>query len=192
MSDRRHTVRGHAWSQCSLAQLRHFLASSTASCLLNEPHSLGYSLLSSEAPSAQAQCEARHGPGSRSCHEDRLCTQLFCSRPQGGGCISYHPAVEGTRCGPGAKCHSGECVKTSTIQEERIQRTEKVIIKESPPVKKRLNTISDDCHDRARINVKGVTSCNTLLKNFGHNYCDNKYVARVCCASQALFCAESR
>ena len=190
MSDRRHTVRGHAWSQCSLAQLRHFLASSTASCLLNEPHSLDYSLLSSEAPSAQAQCEARHGPGSRSCYEARLCTQLFCSRPQGGGCISYHPAVEGTRCGPGAKCQSGECVKTSSIQEERlqktsiqeerVQRTEKVIIKESPPVKKRLNTISDDCHDRARINVKGVTSCNTLLKNFGHNYCDNKYVARVC------------
>ena len=76
--------------------------------------------------------------------------------------------------------------------ENTEKRTEKLIIKESQPVKKRLNTISDDCHDRARINVKGVTSCNTLLKNFGHNYCDNKYVARVCCASRALFCAESR
>ena len=206
MSDRRHTARGHAWSRCSLAQLRHFLASGTASCLLTAPHSLGLSLLASEAPSARAQCEARHGPGSRSCREAGLCTQLFCSRPRGGGCVSYHPAVEGTRCAPGAKCSSGECVKTSAIQEESEQRTssiqkesgqrtssiqkikEKVTNKESPSVRKTLNTISDDCHDRTRISVKGVTSCNTLLRNFGHNYCDNKYVARICCASRALFC----
>ena len=192
MSDRRHTARGHAWSRCSLAQLRHFLASGTASCLLTAPHSLGLSLLASEAPSARAQCEARHGPGSRSCREAGLCTQLFCSRPRGGGCVSYHPAVEGTRCAPGAKCRSGECVKTSSIQEESVQRTEKVTIKESPSVKKTLNTISDDCHDRTRISVKGVTSCNTLLRNFGHNYCDNKYVARICCASRALFCPNSK
>ena len=123
MSDRRHTARGHAWSRCSLAQLRHFLASGTASCLLTAPHSLGFSLLASEAPSARAQCEARHGPGSRSCRKAGLCTQLFCSRPRGGGCVSYHPAVEGTRCSPGAKCRSGECVKTSAIQQESVQRT---------------------------------------------------------------------
>ena len=199
MSDKRHTARGHAWSSCSLAQLRHFLSSSTASCLRNQPHSLDYSLLSDPAPSADAQCEARHGPGSRSCgsQESKVCTQLFCRVPASGGCISYHPAVEGTQCGSGARCQSGQCIrdKSTRTQEERIPRTSKIIIKEDTkpsPVKKRVNTISDSCHDRTRINVKGITSCNTILKNFGHNYCDNKYIQTVCCASHALFCGDSR
>ena len=51
------------------------------------------------------------------------------------------------------------------------------------------NSIPDTCHDRARISVKGVASCNTLLKTFGHAYCGNTYVKKVCCASHALFCS---
>ena len=196
MSDKRHTARGHSWSQCSLAQLRHFLASSTASCLRNQPHSLGYSLLSDPAPSPDAQCIARHGPGSGSCGRDtaRVCTQLFCQVPSSGGCISYHPAVEGTSCGPGAACRAGHCVPQTSGSLKRIPKTSQIILKEdiTSSVKEKLNAISENCHDRTRINIKGITSCNKLLKRFSHKYCDNKYVKTVCCASHALFCQSSR
>ena len=44
MSDLRRTSRGLNWSDCSLKQMKHFLRTSTASCLYNTPHSLQHPL----------------------------------------------------------------------------------------------------------------------------------------------------
>ena len=115
MSDLKHTAhpeRALQWSRCTAAQLRHFLATPAASCLRNAPHSSSFSLRAGPAPSLDEQCAKRHG--TRSCFSDaRVCTQLFCVSPRTGRCISYHPAVEGSSCGPHSSCRDGRCVQTA-------------------------------------------------------------------------------
>ena len=141
MSDRRRGVRGLDWSECSKDQIRHFLSSSTASCLWSTSRSSStstlalYSSTTSLAPhvtSADEQCRKEAGPGSRACFSDkRLCTQLFCLQPSTGGCVAYRPAVEGTQCGKGRICVAGLCKKTtiaamfteSTTLEPKITKT---------------------------------------------------------------------
>ena len=205
MSDNRRTARGVTWSTCSRAQLRHFLSSSTATCLHNTPHNFRYSLLADHTPTLDEQCQQEAGPGSKSCFNDqRVCTQLFCISPS-GGCISYHPAVEGSSCGSGSTCSNGHCVKSkslastlprkpkaSSISNRSDQVKTKIIETNVKKVSRnKASGISSSCHDRSKINVRGVTSCNTLLKTFSFTYCGNNYIKTICCASHALFCSES-
>ena len=113
MSDNRRTKRGVRWSSCTKAQISHFLSSSTASCLLNSPSSKDNSLrdlpyLTENAPSLDEQCYQELG--TRSCFSDaRVCSQLFCLNPVTGSCVSYRPAVEGSKCGSSGVCQNGEC-----------------------------------------------------------------------------------
>ena len=65
MSDLRRTSRGLQWSECSIKQMKHFLRTSTASCLYNTPHNSNHPLPGpSSLPGANitlnAQCQARH------------------------------------------------------------------------------------------------------------------------------------
>ena len=189
MSDRRRTARGVNWSHCTKTQLRHFLGSDTASCLLNTPHNYQYSLLADAPPSVDDQCRKESG-GPACFHDSRVCTQLYCQSAGSGGCIAYHPALEGSKCGSGSVCKDGVCVKGTfstnlpRIPKNSMTLTTKMIKEEKTTV----NEISAECHDRDRVNVRGVTSCNTLLKTFAFKYCGNKYIQTICCASHALFC----
>ena len=194
MSDLKHAAhpeRALQWSSCTAAQLRHFLATPAASCLRNAPHSSSFSLRAGPAPSLDEQCAKRHG--TRSCFSDaRVCTQLFCVSPRTGRCISYHPAVEGSSCGPHSSCQDGRCVQTAETDKPSpspVSRVTKISTPSTTSSSPLPNSIPDTCHDRPRISVKGVASCNTLLKTFGHAYCGNTYVKKVCCASHALFCS---
>ena len=185
MSDQRRTRRGLLWSQCTVSQLQHFLSSSTAQCLHNHPHSHQFSLQSDDVPSLDQQCHQESG--SRSCFQDsRVCTQLFCVSST-GGCISYHPALEGSYCGAGKVCRDGRCEAAASSSKPSSSVTTTKLSRQ-PKTRSEERSISDSCHDRSRINVRGVTNCNTLLKTFSFTYCGNKYVQKICCASHALFC----
>ena len=65
MSDLRRTSRGLQWSECSIKQMKHFLRTSTASCLYNTPHNSNHPLpgpgsLPGANITLNAQCQARH------------------------------------------------------------------------------------------------------------------------------------
>ena len=131
MSDLRHTARGQAWSQCSAKQIRHFLATLTASCLYNAPasNSPGYSLPGpATLPGASISLDDQCGrdKGTRACyHDHRVCAQLFCYTPNYRSCYAYRPAVEGSKCGHGKMCINGKCIVNSSSQGQ-----------DKPPVKR--------------------------------------------------------
>lgn len=114
MSDLRRTERGLRWSKCSENQMFSYLSSGAASCLLNRPSSnkiplKTFSELSAKVPSADDQCEKKDG--TKSCfYNERICTQLFCVDARTGSCISYRPAVDGTKCNQNGICFQGECI----------------------------------------------------------------------------------
>ena len=192
MSDARRSVRGLAWSDCTKAQLSHFLRSTTAQCLTNQPHSTNHHLQSSLRPSLDEQCQADHG--TNACfHDQRVCTQLFCLNPATGGCVSYRPALEGSYCGQGKVCTNGLCRDPPTSVTTLKPRTSVRVLKLKSKAKKEINTnkiktISASCQDKKKINVRGVKSCHDLLQSFSFAYCGNKYIQSICCASHALFC----
>ena len=214
MSDARRSVRGLAWSDCTQAQLSHFLSSPTARCLTNPPHSHHLSLLSDHQPSLDTQCEREMGPGSKACFRDgRVCTQLFCHNPgkPRSNCISYRPALEGSQCGAREVCRDGRCVQTQTAKISSTSTTtfststsststissttytstpvRRVTPSKSKTAKpKKIKTISADCHDKKTINVRGVKKCHDLFQSFSFAYCGNKYIETLCCASHAFFC----
>ena len=127
MSDLRRTARGQLWSDCSVKQIKHFLKTTTASCLHNPPRHQDYSLPGpSSLPGTQlslnAQCFADRG--TRACYHDyRVCAQLFCYNRDYKGCYAYRPAVEGSSCGIGKMCNGGKCVtKTKTYGNKQEQK----------------------------------------------------------------------
>lgn len=118
MSDLRRTTRGLQWSDCSVKQMRHFLRTSTASCLYNKPRVskyplMGTSSLPGKGLSLNAQCQADQG--TNACFQDsRVCTQLFCYYNKRGSCYATRPAAEGSSCGKGKHCRSGKCVRINS------------------------------------------------------------------------------
>ena len=126
MSDLRHTARGQAWSQCSAKQIRHFLATLTASCLYNAPasNSPGYSLPGpATLPGASISLDDQCGrdKGTRACyHDHRVCAQLFCYTPNYRSCYAYRPAVEGSKCGHGKMCINGKCSKVTSSYKPQL------------------------------------------------------------------------
>ena len=205
MSDARRTERGLAWSDCTKAQLSHFLSSSTAQCLTNRPHARQpeLSLRGDHQPSLDEQCQADQG--SNACFQDsRVCAQLFCHNTVTGTCVSYRPALEGSHCGHGKVCYDGVCQEKRKTTSVRIKQpaTFVKLQKVKQPVKflkiklnkkkhtktNKVKTISAKCHDNQKINVRGVNSCHDLLQSFSFAYCGNKYIQTICCASHALFC----
>ena len=118
MSDLRRTSRGLQWSDCSVKQMRHFLKTSTASCLYNKPQSIKHPLmgmrnLPGKGLSLNSQCQADQG--TNACfHDARVCTQLFCFYKKRGSCYATRPAAEGSSCGKGKHCRNGKCARISS------------------------------------------------------------------------------
>ncbi|KAF4074780.1 hypothetical protein AMELA_G00243050 [Ameiurus melas] len=65
----------------------------------------------------QHQCQMQYGPNATLCPEtDNVCQVLWCSVD--GSCRSKLDApIDGTRCGPGKWCISGECVVVGKLPE---------------------------------------------------------------------------
>ena len=152
MSDLRRTARGQLWSDCSVKQIRHFLKTTTASCLHNPPRHQDYSLPGpSSLPGTQlslnAQCFADRG--TRACYHDyRVCAQLFCYNRDYKGCYAYRPAVEGSSCGNGKMCIGGKCVKKSTRKTVsrkpnliKMQKKQKTVTTEIPAKNAKTKTV---------------------------------------------------
>lgn len=119
MSDLRRTKRGLQWSKCSESQMFSYLSSGASSCLLNKPRRQvaayqlkTFSQLAAAAPSADQQCKMK--AGTKACfHDNRVCTQLFCVDGKTGSCISYRPAVDGTKCNRNGICFRGDCINST-------------------------------------------------------------------------------
>ena len=153
MSDLRRTTRGLQWSDCSVKQMRHFLRTSTASCLYNKPRSdkyplMGSSSLPGKGVSLNAQCQADQG--TNACfHDSRVCTQLFCFYSKRGTCYATRPAAEGSTCGKGKHCRSGKCVRitswnnSSGKQTTRKPKAVKGNTKKSQAIKSSSTTVNN-------------------------------------------------
>ncbi|XP_041036572.1 A disintegrin and metalloproteinase with thrombospondin motifs 5-like [Carcharodon carcharias] len=103
------------WSRCSSRLSLGFFESGRADCLLNKPQvSLSASApLAGRSYDADQQCRLTYGPGHRWRPESDPCRMLWCmARRQGQWHHSSKnlPAADGTDCGGGRVCLSGECV----------------------------------------------------------------------------------
>ncbi|XP_062874431.1 A disintegrin and metalloproteinase with thrombospondin motifs 12 [Trichomycterus rosablanca] len=110
------------WSTCSKEYITHFLDRGWGSCLDDRPSKkdLTTALI---APGVrytrQHQCQMQYGPNATFCPEiENVCQILWCS--VNSSCRSKLDApIDGTRCGPGKWCISGECVLVGKLPETK-------------------------------------------------------------------------
>ncbi|KAK3539221.1 hypothetical protein QTP86_030738, partial [Hemibagrus guttatus] len=108
------------WSTCSKQYITHFLDRGWGFCLDDRP-SRRDMMAALVAPglryTRQHQCQMQYGPRATLCPEtDNVCQILWCSVD--GACRSKLDApIDGTRCGPGKWCISGECVVVGKLPE---------------------------------------------------------------------------
>ncbi|XP_049326441.1 A disintegrin and metalloproteinase with thrombospondin motifs 7 isoform X2 [Astyanax mexicanus] len=108
------------WSSCSKEYITRFLDRGWGFCLDDRPSKkdLTAALV---APGVrytqQHQCQMQYGSNATFCSEvDNVCQILWCS--VNGSCRSKLDApIDGTRCGPGKWCISGECVIVGKLPE---------------------------------------------------------------------------
>eukprot|EP00118_Oscarella_pearsei_P025899 m.308995 g.308995 ORF g.308995 m.308995 type:complete len:1646 (+) comp45241_c0_seq1:82-5019(+) len=123
-------ARAWAWSECSRNAITRFLDEGKGICLLNRPRSLDIKngqqkqhKLPGEMYSLDEQCQMVFGKGVTHCGGifQSSCKRLWCSNPT-PGCRTLHmPWADGTPCGRGKWCQSGECKsKTATTSVERV------------------------------------------------------------------------
>ncbi|XP_053530456.1 A disintegrin and metalloproteinase with thrombospondin motifs 12 isoform X2 [Ictalurus punctatus] len=108
------------WSTCSKQYITHFLDRGWGSCLDDRPSKkdMTMALLAPGVKyTRQHQCQMQYGPNATLCPEtDNVCQVLWCSVD--GSCRSKLDApIDGTRCGPGKWCISGECVVVGKLPE---------------------------------------------------------------------------
>ncbi|XP_066510062.1 A disintegrin and metalloproteinase with thrombospondin motifs 12-like [Hoplias malabaricus] len=108
------------WSSCSKEYITRFLDRGWGFCLDDRPSKkdLTTSLVAPGVRySRQHQCQMQYGPNATFCTEiDNVCQILWCS--VNGSCRSKLDApIDGTRCGPGKWCISGECVIVGKLPE---------------------------------------------------------------------------
>ncbi|XP_063050004.1 A disintegrin and metalloproteinase with thrombospondin motifs 18 [Engraulis encrasicolus] len=116
------TLAGHngvfSWSACSRQYLNRFLGTAQASCLGDEPRSMGQFKYPEQLPGqlydADTQCKWQFGAKARLCGLDfvkDICKSLWCHRT-GHRCeTKFMPAAEGTICGAQMWCRRGQCVR---------------------------------------------------------------------------------
>ncbi|XP_058230683.1 A disintegrin and metalloproteinase with thrombospondin motifs 12 isoform X2 [Hemibagrus wyckioides] len=108
------------WSICSKQYITHFLDRGWGFCLDDRP-SRRDMMSALVAPglryTRQHQCQMQYGPKATLCPEtENVCQILWCSVD--GSCRSKLDApIDGTRCGPGKWCISGECVVVGKLPE---------------------------------------------------------------------------
>ncbi|XP_045187129.1 metalloprotease mig-17-like isoform X2 [Mercenaria mercenaria] len=108
------------FSQCSMRQLKHFIMSSKAKCLLNVPRDTTSHDLIKKPPGKMFdkndQCRMAFGSSSMFCEiesaRSMICSRLWCTSDMENKCHSNNRlmALPGTPCGQGKFCHLGECV----------------------------------------------------------------------------------
>uniref|UniRef100_A0AAR2LAV3 ADAM metallopeptidase with thrombospondin type 1 motif, 12 n=1 Tax=Pygocentrus nattereri TaxID=42514 RepID=A0AAR2LAV3_PYGNA len=108
------------WSSCSKEYITRFLDRGWGFCLDDRPSKkdLTTALVAPGVRyTAQHQCQMQYGPNATFCSEiDNVCQILWCS--VNGSCRSKLDApIDGTRCGPGKWCISGECVIVGKLPE---------------------------------------------------------------------------
>ncbi|XP_060763669.1 A disintegrin and metalloproteinase with thrombospondin motifs 7 [Neoarius graeffei] len=108
------------WSICSKQYITHFLDRGWGFCLDDRPSKkdMTTALLAPGVKyTRQHQCQMQYGPNATLCPEtDNVCQILWCSVD--GSCRSKLDApIDGTRCGPGKWCISGECVVVGKLPE---------------------------------------------------------------------------
>ncbi|KAM9446411.1 A disintegrin and metalloproteinase with thrombospondin motifs 12-like [Clarias gariepinus] len=108
------------WSTCSKQYITHFLDRGWGFCLDDRPSKkdMTTALLAPGVKyTRQHQCQMQYGPNATLCHEtDDVCQILWCS--VNGSCRSkLDSPIDGTRCGPGKWCISGECVVVGKLPE---------------------------------------------------------------------------
>ncbi|XP_048118097.1 A disintegrin and metalloproteinase with thrombospondin motifs 16 [Alosa alosa] len=116
------TLAGHngvfSWSACSRQYLSRFLSTTQATCLSDEPQSVGeYEYprqLPGELYDTDTQCKWQFGEKAKLCtlnFKKDICKALWCHRV-GRKCeTKFLPAAEGSVCGPDMWCRRGQCVK---------------------------------------------------------------------------------
>ncbi|XP_067470885.1 A disintegrin and metalloproteinase with thrombospondin motifs 12 [Thunnus thynnus] len=108
------------WSSCSKEYITRFLDRGWGFCLDDRPSKRDLTTPLARLGvryTTHHQCQLQYGPNATFCHEvDNVCQILWCS--VNGSCRSKLDApIDGTRCGPGKWCISGECVIVGKLPE---------------------------------------------------------------------------
>lgn len=108
------------WSSCSKEYITRFLDRGWGFCLDDRPSKkeLATPLANLGVRyTTHHQCQLQYGPNATFCSEvDNVCQILWCS--VNGSCRSkLDSPIDGTRCGPGKWCISGECVIVGKLPE---------------------------------------------------------------------------
>uniref|UniRef100_A0A8C6WFW9 ADAM metallopeptidase with thrombospondin type 1 motif, 12 n=1 Tax=Neogobius melanostomus TaxID=47308 RepID=A0A8C6WFW9_9GOBI len=108
------------WSPCSKEYITRFLDRGWGFCLDDRPSKkeLATPLANLGVRyTTHHQCQLQYGPNATFCSEvDNVCQFLWCS--VNGSCRSkLDSPIDGTRCGPGKWCISGECVIVGKLPE---------------------------------------------------------------------------
>uniref|UniRef100_A0AAY4CG11 ADAM metallopeptidase with thrombospondin type 1 motif 7 n=1 Tax=Denticeps clupeoides TaxID=299321 RepID=A0AAY4CG11_9TELE len=108
------------WSQCSRQYITRFLDRGWGWCLDDPPVQdklTTHTVLPGVLYTAAHQCRLQYGSGSLLCDEmDNICSTLWCT--VGSTCHSkLDGAVDGTKCGEGKWCYSGECISIGSTPE---------------------------------------------------------------------------
>ncbi|XP_072015024.1 A disintegrin and metalloproteinase with thrombospondin motifs 1-like [Amphiura filiformis] len=110
------------WSPCSASYFNAFLDSPYKQCLDDFPISIAdYPTNAQDRPgsrikyTADEQCRRLWEGFRGACEADteEVCSNLYCERDSDGACYSVVPAAEGTYCGQGKWCVSGQCVSNN-------------------------------------------------------------------------------
>ncbi|XP_066842136.1 A disintegrin and metalloproteinase with thrombospondin motifs 4 isoform X2 [Anser cygnoides] len=117
---------GEMWSPCSARFITDFLDNGHGHCLLDKPSE--WLRLPTALPGAaypvERQCQLAFGADSRHCGDVQPpCAALWCSGRAGGRAVcqtKHFPWADGTPCGPGRACMSGQCVGIAAMEELNV------------------------------------------------------------------------
>merc|ERR1712012_961311 len=125
------------------------------------------------------------------CGKQRICVAGLCKKTTIATIFTKSTTLE-------PKITKTVSIKSRTIRRKetnvnQIRRFQKDISpkKKFVQIKEALPSflpLTSSCIDEARINVRGVRSCDNLFKSFAFAFWGNQRVMRMCCGSHALYC----
>lgn len=172
------------WSLCSKTYLMKFMNTPQAQCLADRPTKVAELQFPNKLPGelydADIQCKWQFGRHAQLCTYDfgkDICKSLWCFRGKKRCETKFLPAAEGTSCGYGKWCRSGECVEFGQNGPSPIDGSWSTW------------THWTDC---SRTCGGGVTTrerqCNKPLPQYGGNACEGEAKVRKMCNFEP--CAE--
>ncbi|XP_061462058.1 A disintegrin and metalloproteinase with thrombospondin motifs 4 isoform X2 [Rhineura floridana] len=114
------------WSPCSSHFITNFLDNDHGHCLLDKPREPLHlpAVFPGSDYNVDQQCQLSFGPDSRHCSSMRpLCTSLWCTGQINGQSMcqtKYFPWADGTPCGEGKSCMSGQCISKVDLKAYNI------------------------------------------------------------------------